>query len=187
MELEKRLEYFKHEFKLIARKYVKDFVKACINDAPDYVFEDCPSSSSGKYHPIEELGPDGTLLHTRKVVAAAYDYTRALDCEQNRDLVVAAAILHDLAKQGLITKGHTVKEHPQIMAELMRSVYERGFVDKIPQQDFAVMYNAVFFHYGLWTDKRYVKPMYQYSPEELCVYLSDYIVSKRFIEVKLVK
>jgi len=62
MELKERLSIFKDELNLISKKGIKDFVKACIAAAPDYVFEDCPSSSSGKYHPIEELGSEKYLL-----------------------------------------------------------------------------------------------------------------------------
>jgi len=187
MELKERLAYFKNELKLIGSKSVKDFVKECIKQTPDYVFENCPSSSSGKYHPIEELGADGTILHTRKVAIIAYEYSRALACDNNKDVIVAAAVLHDLAKQGLQSNGHTVKDHPQIMAEFMKNIYLNKFTDTLSQKDFDIMYNSVFNHYGPWTDKRYVKNMSDYSLEELCVYLADYISSKRFVHIDLVK
>jgi len=183
MELKERLSIFKDELNLIGKKGIKDFVKACIAAAPDYVFEDCPSSSSGKYHPIEELGSDGTLIHTKKVFAVAYEFSLALGCDNNRDGIIAAAILHDMAKQGLDSAGHTVRDHPQIMAKLIADVYNDGFKDKLDKTSANLIYWSVFYHYGPWTEESARKPLKDYTPEELSVYLADYIVSKRFVHI----
>jgi len=183
MELKERLELFKEELGLIIRKDVRDLTKAVIEAAPDYVFWDCPSSSSGKYHPIDELSGGGTILHTRKVFAVAYELSRGLDCEKNRDLVLSAVLLHDLAKQGLKKTGHTVKDHPQLAAQLIADTYNSGFKDKLDKYSANIIYWAVFSHYGPWTIEKLRKPLSEYSPEELCMYLSDYIASKRFIKV----
>ena len=183
MELKERLSVFKDELSLIGRKDIKDFVKACIAAAPDYVFEDCPSSSSGKYHPIEELGADGTLIHTKKVVAVAYEFSSALDCEDHRDEIIAAALLHDMAKQGIERHGHTVREHPQIMAKLVADVYNDEFKTKLDKTTANLIYWAIFYHYGPWAVDTSSKPLKEYTPEELAVYMADYIVSKRFVHI----
>jgi hypothetical protein len=183
MNYEERLITFKDELDLISKPIIKEFVQECIKIAPDYVFEDCPSSSSGKYHPLEELGPDGTILHTKKVFALAYELSRALDCEYNRDEICAAALLHDMAKQGLEKSGHTVKEHPQIMAQLIADVYKEKFTEKLDRESALKIYYGIFYHYGPWTDRKVKKPLSQYTPEEQCVYIADYISSKRFVHV----
>ena len=183
MELKERLSIFKDELDLIIKKNVRAFVKACIAAAPDYVFEDCPSSTSGKYHPIEELGADGTLIHTKKVFAVAYEFSLALGCEDHRDEIIAAAILHDLSKQGLEHAGHTVRDHPQIMAKLIADVYNDEFKDKLDKTSANLIYWSVFYHYGPWTEESARKPLKDYTPEELSVYLADYIVSKRFVHI----
>lgn len=183
MDYKERLLTFKSELDLISIPIVKEFVEACIKASPDYVFEDCPSSSSGKYHPVEELGPDGTILHTKKVFALAYELSRALDCEHNRDLVCAAALLHDMAKQGIEKSGHTVKDHPQIMAKLIADVYKEKFTDKFNRESALIIYYGIFYHYGPWTSNNVKKPLSQYTPEELCVYVADYVSSKRFVHV----
>ena len=183
MELKERIELFKEELNLIVRKDVRDFVEAILEAAPDYVFWDCPSSSSGKYHPIDELEGSGNVLHTRKVFAVAYELSRGLDCEENRDLVLAAVLVHDLAKQGLKKSNHTVRDHPQLAAKLIADVYNNGFKDKLDRRAANIIYWAVFYHYGPWTEKSVRKPLTEYSPEQLCVYISDYIASKRFIKV----
>lgn len=183
MELQARLELFKEELALITKPEIKEFVEECIKLAPDYVFEDCPSSTSGKYHPVEELGPDGTILHTRKVFALAYELSRALDCENHRDEICAAALLHDMMKQGSSKAGHTVKEHPQMMAKLVADVYNEKFKDKIPRNDALIIYYGVYYHYGPWTEPSVRKPISTYTQEELAVYMADYVSSKRFITV----
>jgi len=183
MDYKDRLELFKDELDLISQPEIRAFTEACIEVSPDYVFEDCPSSSSGKYHPIEELGPDGTVLHTKKVFALAYELSRGLDCEHHRDEVCAAALLHDMVKQGLVKSGHTVKNHPKLMAELVASVYKEKFQDKLDRDSALIIYYGIFYHYGPWTSESVKKPLSAYTPEELCVYVADYVSSKRFVHV----
>lgn len=183
MDYKDRLELFKDELDLISKSEIREFTEACIEASPDYVFEDCPSSSSGKYHPIEELGPDGTVLHTKKVFALAYELSRGLDCEHHRDEICAAALLHDMVKQGLVKSGHTVKNHPKLMAELVADVYKEKFQDKLDRESALIIYYGIFYHYGPWTSESVKKPLSAYTPEELCVYVADYVSSKRFIHV----
>ena len=187
MEPKERLKIFKEELDLIIRKDIRDFTKTVISAAPDYIFEDCPSSSSGKYHPLDELSNDGTIIHTKKVFVVAYELSRGLGCEENRDVILASALLHDLAKQGLEKSGYTKKNHPQIMAKFIADIYNAAFKDKLDKTSANIIYYATFFHYGPWTDQKVRKPLREYSPEELCVYLSDYITSKRFMKVDYIK
>lgn len=183
MELKERLEMFKDELDLISNPAIREFAEACIKASPDYVFVDCPSSSSGAYHPVDELSGDGTVLHTKRVFALAYELSRGLDCEHHRDEICAAALLHDMAKQGLTRSGHTVKDHPQIMAKLVADVYKEKFQDKLDRESALMIYYGIFFHYGPWLISSARKPLGEFSMEELCVYISDYIASKRFVHV----
>lgn len=183
MDLQAKVDLFKEELELIADVNIREFTKECIRTSPDYVFEDCPSSTSGKYHPVEELGPDGTILHTKKVFALAYELSRALDCEIHRDEICAAALLHDMMKQGHERAGHTVKEHPQLMAKLVANVYNNGFKDKLNTNSMMIIYKGVYYHYGPWTEQSVRKPITSYAPEELAVYLADYVSSKRFVSI----
>jgi len=179
---EERVVMFKPELDLIFDAKIKEFTKFCLMLAPDYFFTDCPASSSGKYHPIDELGADGTLIHTKKVFTVAYALSRALYCEEHRDEILSACIIHDLCKQGMTRTGHTVKEHPELAAELVKKVQDdTQFLD---QESFDIIHNSVFFHYGPWTVDKDRKDLKLFTPEELCVYLSDYIASKREIDVK---
>jgi 23S rRNA maturation-related 3'-5' exoribonuclease YhaM len=183
MHYTERILFFKEELDLIENENIREFVKECITQAPDYVFEDCPSSSSGKYHPLDELAPDGTIRHTKKVCTLAYELSRGMDCEDRRDEICAAALLHDLAKQGVHSTGHTIREHPQVMADFVADIYKEKFRDKISRESALMIYYCIFYHYGPWTEKSVRKPMPDYTQEELVVYLADYVSSKRFVTI----
>jgi hypothetical protein len=178
---EERLAVFKSELELILDPIVLEFTKLCLSEVDEYVFVDCPASSSGKYHPISELGADGTIIHTKKVVTVAYELCRGLGCENYRDEIISACIIHDLLKQGKTKSGHTQKNHPALAANLVESV--QGLTGLLSDESFSIIKNAVGFHYGLWSTKDWLKDLKEYTPMELCVYLSDYIASKRCIEV----
>jgi HD superfamily phosphohydrolase YqeK len=183
MELKEKVETFKDELLLIFDKNIRNFVIACMDEAPDYVWKDCPSSSSGNYHPIDELGHDGTIIHTKRVFAVAYDLARGLDVEDKRDVILAAALLHDLLKQGIEKKGYTVHEHPQLMANLITKVYNNKFRNLLSTDIATEIYWAVCLHYGPWSGKDVKKPLTEYSMVDLAVYIADYVSSKRFVHV----
>jgi HD superfamily phosphohydrolase YqeK len=185
MDKQEKVDIFKDELNSIEREDIREFTKYCIGIAPDYVFFECPSSSSGKHHCVEELGGDGTVIHTRKIFYVVDELVRAWDVVKYRDIVLAAALLHDLAKQGNPRnyRKHTVKDHPQIMAEMVNTAYHEAFVDVIDYETVAAIYSCIFFHYGPWTLKKNAKPMSEYSVVELLVYTADYISSRRAIHV----
>ena len=62
---------FKNELGLIFNPAIKEFTRLCLIAAPDYIFYDAPSSSSGKYHSVDELGGNGCVIHTKRVFAVA--------------------------------------------------------------------------------------------------------------------
>jgi len=178
---EERVEIFEPELARIFDEKIKEFTKFCLMTAPDYFFTDCPASSSGKYHPIDELGADGTIIHTKKVFTVAYALCRALFCENHRDEILAACIIHDLCKQGMHRTGHTVKDHPELAAQLVQQV--QNDTQYLSNESFVIIHNSVFYHYGPWTVEKHRKDLKDYTPEELCVYLSDYTASKREFEI----
>lgn len=181
VSVEEKRATFTDEIDLIFDENIKEFTNLCVIAAPDYFFTDCPASSSGKYHPISELGPDGTILHTKKVFTVAYEFCRGLGCEHNRDEILSACIIHDLRKQGLTKSGHTTKNHPDLAAKLVEEVQRDTML--LYDESYNLIRNMVGYHYGIWSINPWKKSLNDYTPEELCVYLSDYIASKRCIEV----
>ena len=174
-------EVFKEQLELIFDDTIREFARLCICAAPDYFFTDCPASSTGKYHPIDELGADGTILHTKKVFTVAYQLCRGLMCENRRDEILAACLIHDLRKQGIIKTGHTTKNHPALAADLVQEVQEATHM--LSEESFKRIRNMCGYHYGPWSSGEWKKDLDKYTPEELTVYISDYIASKREIHV----
>ena len=181
MNIEKETVFSK-ELDLIYDKNIKEFTRLCLISAPDYFFNDCPASSSGKYHPLDELSWDGTIIHTKKVFTVAYDLCRGLGCEENRDEILSSCIIHDLRKQGLTASGHTTKSHPDLGSKLVDEVYDATQI--ISVSSYNMIRCCVGYHYGPWSVDPWIKPITQYTVEELCVYLSDYTASKRILDVK---
>jgi len=178
---EAKVKTFEPELDLIFNTTIKEFTKLCIVSAPDYFFTDCPASTNGKYHPLDELGWDGTILHTKKVVTLAYELCRGLACEQSRDEILSASIIHDLCKQGWKKTGHTHKWHPKFGAELVDAVQDAtGILNDISHR---MIKNCVGYHYGPWSSAEWKKPLEDFTPEELTVYLADYVASKRCLTV----
>jgi hypothetical protein len=178
---EEKVDIFKDELDRIYDESIREFTRLCLISAPDYIFLDCPSSSTGKYHAIDELCPQGTIIHMKKIFTMAYELVKALDCEPNRDLVLAACLIHDLRKQGKTRTGFTQKNHPDLAAQLVDEVQDA--TQLLTEEQYQIIRNGVGFHYGPWGSGQWFKSMGEYTPEELAVFLSDYVVSKRFIDV----
>lgn len=111
----------------------------------------------------------------------AYEMVKGLSCEESRDIVLAACLTHDLRKYGPTNTGHTLKDHATHGANLIDEVQEATKLLTDDQHN--MLRDCVGCHYGPWTDEKsaWKKPITEYTPEELTVYLSDFVVSKRFI------
>jgi hypothetical protein len=178
---EERIEMFQEELDLIYDENIREFTKLVLTQIPAYFFLDCPSSSSGKWHPIDECSFDGCVMHTKRVFTLAYELCRGLGAEEDRDEILSAAILHDGLKQGKVKTGHTVKNHPGLAADLIKEVQEA--TQMLSDESYNIIRNCVGFHYGPWSISPWVKKLSQFSPAELTLYISDYTSSKRCVDV----
>lgn len=176
-----KVEVFKPELDRIFDRKIREFTKLCIISAPDYFFLDCPASSSAKYHPIDELAHDGTIIHTKRVFTVVYELCRGLGVEHHRDILLSSAIIHDLRKQGYTKTGHTQKRHPQHAAELVEEVQSATML--LTDEEYGIIKNCVGYHYGPWSVSPWIKPLSEYTMDELVVYISDYVASKRCVKV----
>jgi len=182
VSMKEKEDTFKEELLLIFDESIKEFTRLCLISAPDYFFLDCPASSTGKYHPLDELAHDGTIIHTKKVVTMAYELCRGLNCEGSRDEIIAACIIHDLRKKGETNStGHTLKNHPDLGAKLVDQVQAETGI--LTDYSYNIIRNSVGYHYGPWSTKPWKKDLRSYTQEELCVYMADYTASKRCVVV----
>ena len=68
-EEDKLLAPLMDEIDLISNQQIKLFVRSVLLQAK--TFWKIPSSFSGKYHPVDEHGSGGNVLHTKRVVRVA--------------------------------------------------------------------------------------------------------------------
>lgn len=90
-----------------------------------------PASSSGKYHPIADLGEGGLVRHSIMVAEVAKILMRSrplYDNEYDKEIVIASAVLHDICKYTQEPKAgeklHTNFDHPIQAAMLVKKVGE---------------------------------------------------------------
>ena len=178
---EEKVEIFQAELDRIFDKKIREFTRLCIIAAPDYIFLDCPASSSGRYHSVDELSYDGTIIHTKRVFTLTYELCRGLGVENHRDILLSSSLIHDSRKQGYTKTGHTQKKHPQYAAELVDEVQKATML--LTDEEYRIIRNCVGYHYGPWSSGDWVKPIETYSMDELVVYVADYIASKRCVTV----
>jgi hypothetical protein len=178
---EERFKLFQEELNLIYDEGIREFTKLALTQLPAYFFLDCPSSSSSRFHPIDEHTYIGCIIHTKRVFTVAYELCRGLNAEGDRDEILAAAILHDGIKQGKVKTGHTVKNHPGLAADLIREVYDA--TQMISNKSYSIIRNCVGYHYGPWSISPWSKSLALYTPSELTLYISDYVASKRCVAV----
>jgi hypothetical protein len=178
---EDKLAYFDEELLLINDQRIREFTAQVLCKAPDYFWE-VPSSSSGRYHPPDDLGKQGLLRHVKRVVWTAYDLLDGLDIlGLDRDVVISAAIIHDCVKNGDPDTGHTVPEHPLLVKPLMERAVAISYCEP---GVFGAIETAVRYHYGPWSVLQARIPIIAYTPSALCVYIADYITSRNWFRME---
>ena len=178
---EEKVEIFKPELDRIFDVKIREFTKLCIIAAPDYIFLDCPASSTSKYHPVDENTFFGLCIHTKRVFTLVYELCRGLGVENQRDVLLSSSLIHDLRKFGYTNTGYTQKKHPQYAAELVEEVQKATML--LTDGEYHIIRNCVGYHYGPWSISPWSKKISEFTAEELTLYISDYIGSKRCVAV----
>lgn len=175
MEKDERIALFERELSYIKDEKIKEFAKRVIEDADEYFFT-VPASSSGKYHPDFARGEGGLVRHTKAVVFFTAEFCRSefefgtINARQAQ-LLIVAAIAHDIKKQGDGSTGHTLmKEHPLYGAEYIKKENEKYGL--LSDEDVDYIYKAIRSHMGPWCD---VKPE---TRAELTLFYADYAASR---------
>lgn len=179
MDLEKRLELFNRELSYISDPELKEFCERLLADADDYFFT-VPASSSGKYHPSFALGDGGLVRHTKAVAYFVNEFIRpemefGTINRRDADILIVAAIAHDIKKQGDGLEGHTVKEHPLLASKYIKHVYDEYEWETIRARDIDSMRQIVESHMGPWQS-----PIPE-TRKQLILFYADYIASRREI------
>lgn len=180
-----KTEVFKNELFWIGNSDIRSFVSEQIDRLPDYFFE-VAASSTGKYHPSYALGEGGLVRHTKAAVAIAKDL---LGLEmygkysaEDKDIILAALILHDGMKHGTAGGKYTVATHPTEMADFIQA----DCAKKLGEETCDKLYSAIAAHMGQWnTDyktKKEILPKPQTAIQKF-VHQCDYLASRKYLEV----
>lgn len=161
-----------------------------------------PASSSGKWHPIADLGSGGLIRHSKMVAELVLIMIRSdptYDDPALHDIMYLSGLLHDLCKykapeptdEGYPTKDaiHTNFDHPLRMASLIESYIETTFKD-VPEdsEDFEIMTywrriaTNIASHMSRWNTSHYepgvALPTCE-TPEQYIISFADLIASNK--------
>lgn len=165
------------EINLIQTEEIQSFVRSVL--LKTNCFWHIPASFSSSYHPPDEHNQGGNVLHTKRVVRIA-----SLLCESyslvdsERDIVLAAAILHD------VTKGVLIDGSDEFSYDPMHPYTVNGFIldcityDKtyskdntsstlfVSEEDLQTILRLIRCHLGPWSP----------VPETIPITYMDYIL-----------
>jgi hypothetical protein len=185
MNNQEKWDAFKEELALIKNETIKQFALNAIVIMPDYFFT-MPSSTTGKYHPSYALGDGGLLRHTRAMVRIACELFR-LDwwnfSDDERDLLVVSAILHDGWKKGDGMTKWTVDNHPVFASNAIKNDEIASKI--LSNEQLEMVLGCIKSHMGSWnTDKQgneiMPKPV---TKHQKLLHLIDYLASRKCLEM----
>lgn len=176
---EDRLKMFANEIGYIVDENLKKFAEKVIEGADDYFFT-VPASSSGKYHPQFSLGESGLVRHTRVVAFFVKCIGESMMFNQHDiDLLVIAAIAHDIKKQGDNSNGHTVGNHPEFARNYVLVLGAEND-NLISMDDVKKIAAAVYSHMGKWGHENDNMPLPE-TEFDKALQAADYLASRREI------
>lgn len=159
------------QLKEIKDEEIKSFVKNVL-DKSDEGFWKIPCSMSGQWHPPENQGEAGNIRHLIKCITIGKKLCAYFDLQENdRDIVLASIILHDIKKHGEPWGEKTDYCHGKIGAD---------FLDKfnLREPEKTEIKNCVKYHMGRFTGvKEDIIRAEVPTKKELIVQMSDYFSS----------
>lgn len=174
MEGKLKYQVLEGELALINDPDIQDWTLRTLQKVPEY-FWYAPTSMTGKYHPACSNGRAGLIIHVKRVVYLANKICHAWGIfAQERDIVLASCILHDIAKCPPGTPYLEHENHPINAAGYFAKGGTPGVVNMID--------SCVRFHMGRWTPKAIAKDIRDYELLELAVYTADYLSSLKDLE-----
>lgn len=155
--------------------------------ADDYFFT-IPASSTGKNHPPFSLGEGGLVRHTKCVVYMVKCLCESFNIDEyKRDMLIVAALAHDIKKQGDCADGlgYTVHEHPLLAARYVCEVYFASDIT-ILNGVVSIIADLISSHMGKWgADPKFIGdkkplPVPQTDCEKI-LQAADYLASRKEI------
>ena len=165
---------------------LKEFAIYCADRLPKYFWE-IPASTSGKYHPITDLGEGGLVRHslmTYKVVTDLIEMSdRELDTE-TKETLQFSALFHDCCKCGTDENsiGHTSHEHPLIASRFLSTKYYEFSTRTNKKVNINAICSCIESHMGKWNTSKYSDVVLPTPKDwrEILVHQADYIASRKY-------
>jgi len=193
----KSTEVFKSELDLIKDKEFKHHVINIIEGLPDYILE-IPSSSTGKYHPSDEINKDGMQRHAKRCALLSKDMVLIDNFySPYLDILIAGSIVHDMLKNGYLKSDSSYEKYTQdnhpifIFDYIMKYLTESNtnFESASTETSLILLSVICLFHMGQWTPKE-AKERFKQCFNRNCLtyeegklsemmHLIDYVVSRR--------
>jgi len=177
-----KADVFLKELVYIENDDIRNEVINLIRQLPDYFFE-VAASSTGKYHPEYTLGEGGLVKHTQAAAKIANDLLHLemfRGLAKDKDLIIAALILHDGWKHGVDYQQYAKAQHPIIAAERVKDY-------SINKEIGAQIADLIITHMGQWNTDWKTNEEILPKPENKAqsfVHLCDYLASRKYLEVK---
>ena len=184
-----KVAVFAEELSLIQDKDIRSFTEKCILRTPDY-FYTVPASSTGKYHPEYSLGEGGLIRHTKALVYFAkellsLEYNKQRFTALERDMIIAAGILHDSFKHGDTEQQYSIANHPVVAADHILE-----WADENEREFAKTISDCVKSHMGEFNQDYRTKKEIMPKPQtdiEMFVHECDYLASRKPLIVKFEK
>jgi len=179
---------FKKDIEKIQNKDLSQVVNRILDKCPDYIAT-IASSSTGKYHPPDEICEQGMIIHIKRCLGLVDQVCRMFNFEQReRDILIASCILHDVLKNGDPPENHTVDNHAKLMYDKIGSIY-----NSLPIPENEILDGLIFdlrfcvlLHGGRWSTPEETKEYTEwanFTNKKLikAMHLIDFFASRREI------
>lgn len=180
-------EMFQTEIGYIKNPKYAENIGIIIDLLPDYFFE-VPASSTGKYHPKFSLGEGGLVRHTKSAVRIAHELLENNSLfntftSDEKDMMIAALLVHDGLKSGLVKSEYTVFEHPLLMSKFIQDNRSKLTLD---DSEIELICSVIETHMGEWTrdykgNEVLEKPKTKYQK---FVHMCDFLSSRKFLNIE---
>lgn len=180
-------EMFQTEIGYIKNPKYAENIGIIIDLLPDYFFE-VPASSTGKYHPKFSLGEGGLVRHTKSAVRIAHELLENNSLfntftSDEKDMMIAALLIHDGLKSGLVKSEYTVFEHPLLMSKFIQDNRSKLTLD---DSEIELICSVIETHMGEWTrdykgNEVLEKPKTKYQK---FVHMCDFLSSRKFLNIE---
>lgn len=170
---------FKDEINSISNDDFKTDLFEFLDICPDYLVH-ISASSSKKYHQGDTHYWNGMIIHVRRCIAFIEAFVSMLNIDDDdRNILVAAAICHDIYKRGIIESEHTDCNHPvYIYSKIIKEHY---YLRK--KQIWLDLACICLLHMGRWTPENIPKIRMSRRIKKLSkiMHMADYLASRKEI------